>query len=86
MGSPGSPAIFIQQRTGKNGKRFPMYKFRTMVKDAEALKPQVAHLNELQAPDFKISDDPRTTKMCRTALPCDIIEARWDVHDCANSY
>jgi len=57
------PAIFKQQRTGIDGSRFGMYKFRTMVSNAEALKEQLAHLNELQWPDFKISNDPRITRM-----------------------
>lgn len=59
--SPGAPVIFKQLRTGKGGRRFSMYKFRTMVPDAEQLKSQYAHLNELQWPDFKITDDPRIT-------------------------
>lgn len=61
--SPGAPAIFIQWRTGKNGKRFPMYKFRSMVPNAEELKNTYAHLNELQWPDFKITNDPRITPL-----------------------
>jgi lipopolysaccharide/colanic/teichoic acid biosynthesis glycosyltransferase len=42
-----------------------MYKLRTMVKNAEALKEQYAHLNELQPPDFKITNDPRVTRVGR---------------------
>jgi lipopolysaccharide/colanic/teichoic acid biosynthesis glycosyltransferase len=61
--SPGAPAMFTQFRTGKGGKRFKMYKFRSMVPNAEALKEKYAHLNELQWPDFKITDDPRITKV-----------------------
>jgi lipopolysaccharide/colanic/teichoic acid biosynthesis glycosyltransferase len=61
--SPGAPVIFVQQRTGKGGRRFSMYKFRSMVPDAEALKLKYAHLNELQWPDFKITDDPRITPL-----------------------
>lgn len=59
--SPGAPAIFVQKRTGRNGKRFDIYKFRTMVPNAEELKQKYAHLNELQWPDFKITNDPRVT-------------------------
>ena len=55
---PG-PIFFVQQRTGKGGRRFPMYKLRTMVANAEELKQQLSHLNELTYPDFKIKDDPR---------------------------
>lgn len=61
--SPGAPVIFKQLRTGKGGRRFYMYKFRTMVPNAEKLKAQYAHLNELQWPDFKITDDPRITPL-----------------------
>jgi lipopolysaccharide/colanic/teichoic acid biosynthesis glycosyltransferase len=58
--SPGAPVIFVQLRTGRGGKRFPMFKFRTMVPNAEELKRTYAHLNELAWPDFKIENDPRT--------------------------
>jgi lipopolysaccharide/colanic/teichoic acid biosynthesis glycosyltransferase len=61
--SPGAPVVFKQLRTGKGGRRFDMYKFRTMVPNAEALKAEYAHLNELQWPDFKITNDPRITTM-----------------------
>jgi lipopolysaccharide/colanic/teichoic acid biosynthesis glycosyltransferase len=61
--SPGAPAMFTQFRTGKGGRRFRMYKFRSMVPNAEALKEKYAHLNELLWPDFKITDDPRITKV-----------------------
>jgi lipopolysaccharide/colanic/teichoic acid biosynthesis glycosyltransferase len=63
--APGAPAIFVQYRTGKGGQRFRMYKFRSMVPNAEELKVQYAHLNELQWPDFKITNDPRITPVGR---------------------
>lgn len=63
--SPRDPVFFIQQRTGKGGKRFAMFKFRTMVANAEELKEKYADLNELQWPDFKIANDPRVTKIGR---------------------
>ena len=44
---------------------FRLYKFRTMVGDAEARKAEYAHLNELAWPDFKIRDDPRITRIGR---------------------
>jgi lipopolysaccharide/colanic/teichoic acid biosynthesis glycosyltransferase len=61
--SPGGPVVFIQWRTGKHGVRFPMYKFRSMVPNAEELKKSYAHLNELKWPDFKITNDPRITSV-----------------------
>lgn len=63
--SPGAPVIFTQLRTGKGGRRFKMYKFRSMVPNAEELKKKYAHLNELQWPDFKITNDPRVTRVGR---------------------
>lgn len=65
LDSPGDPTFFVQERTGKNGRRFGMFKFRTMVANAEELKQQFAHLNELQWPDFKITNDPRITRIGR---------------------
>jgi lipopolysaccharide/colanic/teichoic acid biosynthesis glycosyltransferase len=64
LDNPG-PVLFNQLRTGKGGKRFKMYKFRTMVTNAEELKEKLAHLNELTPPDFKITDDPRVTRVGR---------------------
>jgi lipopolysaccharide/colanic/teichoic acid biosynthesis glycosyltransferase len=61
----GDPVLFPQERTGKGGRRFRMYKFRTMVRDAAALKQQLMHLNEHSGPDFKITDDPRVTRIGR---------------------
>jgi lipopolysaccharide/colanic/teichoic acid biosynthesis glycosyltransferase len=63
--SPGAPVVFKQLRTGKGGRRFYMYKFRTMVPDAETLKAKYAYMNELQWPDFKITNDPRITRVGR---------------------
>ena len=65
VNSPGAPVVFTQLRTGKGGRRFHMYKFRTMVPNAEELKAKYAHLNELQWPDFKITNDPRITQLGR---------------------
>lgn len=61
--SPGAPVLFFQNRTGRGGKRFRMYKFRSMVPNAEELKQKYMHLNELQWPDFKITNDPRITRV-----------------------
>lgn len=61
----GRPIFFFQQRTGRGGQRFGMLKFRTMVPNAAELKEKYAHLNELTWPDFKITDDPRVTRIGR---------------------
>jgi exopolysaccharide biosynthesis polyprenyl glycosylphosphotransferase len=56
--SPG-PAIFRQQRSGKNGRPFTMYKFRSMRTDAEQLRNSLEGQNEMTGPVFKITHDPR---------------------------
>ena len=58
----GSP-IFKQQRCGKNGKKFCMYKFRSMRVGAEADLDQLLKDNEMDGPVFKIKNDPRITKV-----------------------
>lgn len=60
--SPG-PIFFLQQRTGEGGRRFRMFKLRTMVRDAEEIKAKLQELNTLSYPDFKIKDDPRMTRV-----------------------
>jgi exopolysaccharide biosynthesis polyprenyl glycosylphosphotransferase len=62
--SPG-PAVFRQVRCGLNGRRFVFYKFRSMVENAEELKPALAHLNARDEVVFKIPDDPRLTGVGR---------------------
>jgi len=59
------PAFFIQERHGLNGRKFRMYKFRTMVADAEAQRERLAGRNEMSGPVFKIADDPRITPVGR---------------------
>jgi exopolysaccharide biosynthesis polyprenyl glycosylphosphotransferase len=58
--SPG-PILFRQKRSGLNGRPFTMFKFRTMVTDAEQRKHEFAALNEMSGPVFKITKDPRVT-------------------------
>lgn len=60
--SKGNP-IFSQERVGKHGKRFKMYKFRSMVVNAEELKDKLCDKNEMSGPMFKIKEDPRVTKV-----------------------
>lgn len=62
LDTPG-PILIAQERTGRDGRRFRMFKFRTMVRNAEELKATLAHLNVLPPPDFKIPNDPRITRV-----------------------
>ncbi len=61
---PG-PVLFRQVRAGRNGRKFTMLKFRSMVMDAEKRKAELAHLNEMDGPVFKIKRDPRITAVGR---------------------
>lgn len=60
LSGPG-PVFFVQDRIGLGKRRFRMYKFRTMVTDAEQRMSQLEHLNEVSGPVFKLRDDPRIT-------------------------
>lgn len=57
------PVLYISERVGRNGERFRFLKFRTMVKDADSLRDALLHLNERQGILFKISQDPRMTRL-----------------------
>ena len=61
----GGPVLFRQIRVGLGGRRFSMYKFRTMVEDAETLKDGLQDRNEQDGPVFKIRNDPRVTRLGR---------------------
>ena len=60
--SPG-PVFFKQTRSGLAGRKFILYKFRSMVQDAEEKLPEILHLNERNGPAFKLKNDPRVTKI-----------------------
>jgi lipopolysaccharide/colanic/teichoic acid biosynthesis glycosyltransferase len=59
------PVVIGQTRTGRDARPFRMFKFRTMVRNAEELKAGLSHLNVLPPPDFKIPNDPRITRVGR---------------------
>ncbi|MCR5503122.1 MAG: sugar transferase [Lachnospiraceae bacterium] len=59
------PVFFSQTRIGRNGRRFRIYKFRSMYTDAEERKAELTKENEMTGPMFKIKDDPRITKVGR---------------------
>jgi exopolysaccharide biosynthesis polyprenyl glycosylphosphotransferase len=60
---PKGPVFFKQVRVGKDGKEFYMYKFRSMVTNAEELLESLLHLNETTGAMFKMKNDPRVTKV-----------------------
>lgn len=60
---PNGPIIFRQERVKKDGKKFYMYKFRSMCTDAEERLSELKELNEKTGPVFKIHDDPRITRV-----------------------
>ncbi|MDA8192846.1 MAG: sugar transferase [Thermaerobacter sp.] len=63
IAEPKNPIFFVQRRVGLNGREFPCLKFRSMVRDAEARKTDLSHLNVMSGPVFKIPDDPRVTRV-----------------------
>ncbi len=62
--SPG-PVLFVQKRVGQRKRPFNLYKFRTMVVDAEKRMHEIEHLNEVSGPVFKMNNDPRVTRIGR---------------------
>lgn len=57
------PVLFVQERVGLNRRRFQLFKFRTMIADAEQKQAELEELNEVSGPVFKIKDDPRITQV-----------------------
>jgi exopolysaccharide biosynthesis polyprenyl glycosylphosphotransferase len=64
IASPG-PVFFCQQRSGQNGAPFTLYKFRTMITNAEQFKHELEAMNEMSGPVFKVTNDPRITRVGR---------------------
>lgn len=81
LDDPSAPVIYTQRRAGLRGDEIKMHKFRTMVPGAHEMKTELEHLNELELPYFKITDDPRVTRPGRflrmTSL--DELPQMWDV-------
>jgi exopolysaccharide biosynthesis polyprenyl glycosylphosphotransferase len=61
----GGQVLYRQTRCGLNGRRFTLYKFRTMVEGAEDRQEELRHLNEMNGPVFKLERDPRVTRFGR---------------------
>ncbi|XSG74584.1 sugar transferase [Herpetosiphon llansteffanensis] len=74
LSAPQAPVVFRQPRIGKHGKPFMVYKLRTMVPNAEALKKTLMAQNEAEGALFKIKDDPRVTKIGRVLRKLSIDE------------
>jgi lipopolysaccharide/colanic/teichoic acid biosynthesis glycosyltransferase len=62
---PRAPVIFRQRRCGYGGRSFQLFKFRTMVRDADALKDALRTRSLVPWPDFRVVDDPRVTRVGR---------------------
>ena len=62
---PKGKVFFVQERCGKNNKLFKMYKFRSMISNAEELLEELMYENEMDGPVFKIKEDPRITRVGR---------------------
>jgi exopolysaccharide biosynthesis polyprenyl glycosylphosphotransferase len=77
----GGRVFFTQTRCGLNGRRFTLYKFRTMVEGAENQRPAIDHLNEMSGPVFKVKQDPRVTPVGRwlRRLSLDELPQLWNV-------
>lgn len=73
--------FFIQNRCGRNGKQFKFYKFRTMCVDAESKLEQLQEKNEMDGPVFKITEDPRITKIGKVlrATGIDELPQLWNI-------
>ncbi len=65
LSDPRAPVLFRQERTGMGGRRFELLKFRTMVRNAEALKEQLRGESVVAWPDFRLPHDPRVTRIGR---------------------
>ncbi|MFA9566260.1 MAG: sugar transferase [Acidimicrobiales bacterium] len=76
-----APVFHVQERTGAGGRRFRLFKVRTMVANAEELKAGLKYLNTRTCPDFKVENDPRITPLGRIlrATSLDELPQLWNV-------
>jgi lipopolysaccharide/colanic/teichoic acid biosynthesis glycosyltransferase len=65
LDDPGAPVLFRQRRCGRGGRQFELLKFRTMVREADALKEALRERSVVAWPDFRLPDDPRVTAVGR---------------------
>lgn len=72
--SPGASPVFVQKRVGKDGREFKLYKFRSMVPNADKMLDKLLDKNEMDGPAFKIKEDPRITRVGRFIRKCSIDE------------
>jgi exopolysaccharide biosynthesis polyprenyl glycosylphosphotransferase len=77
----GGSVLYRQTRCGLHGRRFTLYKFRTMVENADSRQAELAHLNEMTGPVFKVRSDPRVTGIGRLLrrLSLDELPQLWNV-------
>ena len=77
----GGTVLYRQTRCGLHGRRFTLFKFRTMVEDAEQQQRHLSHLNEMDGPVFKMKRDPRVTRLGRwlRRLSLDELPQLWNV-------
>lgn len=74
LDSPGASPIFVQERVGRHGRIFRLYKFRTMIPNAEQIQTDLLGDNEMDGPVFKIRNDPRITRFGRFLRRCSLDE------------
>jgi lipopolysaccharide/colanic/teichoic acid biosynthesis glycosyltransferase len=81
VAADGGPVLLAQERVGRGGRRFRMWKLRSMVPDAEALLPALLPRNEVAGPAFKLRDDPRVTRVGRVLrrFSLDELPQLWNV-------
>ena len=78
----GGPVLYTQERVGKDGRRFKIYKFRSMYVDADKLLEKLKEKNEVTGPMFKMKNDPRITSALCPVKYTDQIDKNFRRLDC----